>query len=98
MDGLSRRLRALSGRTSGDRGIVAHYFPKDVRTRHEIVVDDTLERCARCARVLGKACRVLHVWKLRIGVEARSPLLTLCDRCDGKLRPRAYLHVGQAFR
>jgi hypothetical protein len=98
MDGLSRRLRALSGRTFSDRGIVARYFPKYVRGRHEIVIDDVGERCARCAVLLGRAYRVLHVWKLRSGIEARWPLLTLCDRCDGHLRPRAYLHVTQAFR
>ena len=80
------------------RSIVARYFPKFVRKRHEIVVDDVGERCARCARELGSPHRVLHVWKLRAGVEARSPLLTLCDLCDGELRPRAYRHVTQAFR
>jgi hypothetical protein len=79
------------------RAIVARYFPKFVRDRHEIVVDDLGERCARCALLLGKRYRVLHVWKLRTGVEARSPLLTLCDRCDGELRPRAYRHVTQAW-
>jgi hypothetical protein len=80
------------------RTIVARYFPKFVRNRHEIVIDEVGERCARCARSLGAPCRVLHVWKLRAGVHARSPLLTLCDRCDGELRPRAYRHIAQAPR
>jgi hypothetical protein len=80
------------------RTIVARYFPKFTRNRHEIVIDEVAEHCARCARLLGTPYRVLHVWKLRAGIEARSPLLTLCDRCDGELRPRAYLHITQAFR
>jgi hypothetical protein len=98
MDGLSRRLRALSGRTFSDSGIIARYFPKYVRHRHEIVSEDVGERCARCCVLLGVAYCVLHVWKLRAGLEARSPLLTLCDHCDRDLRPRAYLHIMQALR
>jgi hypothetical protein len=95
-DGLLADPLAWHNRTPMDglsRGIIARYFPKFVRSRHEIVVDDVGERCARCAHGLGAPYRVLHVWKLRSGVEARSPLLTLCDRCDGELRPRAYLHI-----
>jgi hypothetical protein len=98
MDGFTERLRTMCGRTSLDRGIVTRYFPKDVRSRHAIVADDVVERCARCARRIGKAYRVLHVWKLRGAADAHSPLLTLCDRCDGALRPRAYLQGTHAFR
>lgn len=98
MDGFTERLRAMCGRTTLDRGIVSRYFPKHARTRHEIVIDDVLEHCARCTVQLGKAFRVLHVWKLRSGSEARSPLLTLCDRCDANLRPRAYLQVTRAYQ
>ena len=96
MDGLARRLRALRGRKS-DRGIVARYFPKHVRERYEIAVDDVVERCARCSGRLAKARPILHVWKLRAGSDALAPLLTLCDGCDADLRPLAYLHVTQAF-
>jgi len=98
MDGLSRRLRALSGRTFGDPGIAARYFPMSVRSRHETVIDDVGERCARCRVLLGMGHHVIHVWKLREGVEGRSPLLTLCDRCDDDLRPQAYRHITLAAR
>jgi hypothetical protein len=96
MDGLARRLRAFRGRKS-DRGIVARYFPRHVRDRHEIAVADVVERCARCARRLAKAHPILHVWKLRAGSDAIAPLLTLCDGCDADLRPLAYLHVTRVF-
>ena len=96
MDGLARRLRGLRGRKS-DRAIVARYFPKYIRDRHEIAVHDVVERCARCTRRLAKTRLILHVWKLRAGSDAPVPLLTLCDVCDSVLRPLAYLHVTHVF-
>ena len=77
------------------RAIVLSYFPRDLREQPDIVFADVWERCVQCSQLIARAGGVVHVWKVRSGMQARAPLVTLCDRCDAALRPRAYLQVSQ---
>jgi hypothetical protein len=71
--------------------IVRRYFPCDLRNQPAIVVDAPAEYCACCAMTFADGHAIVHSWKLRQGVRALRTSLTLCDDCDGMLRPHAYL-------
>lgn len=80
-----------------DPTIVRSYFPRDVRHRPDLVVDEVRDRCARCARDFAGEHGFAHVWKLR-GMGDAAGMVALCDGCDRLLRPRAYRRFAEAAR